>query len=243
MGKRRIKAVFNFFNGFEYIWLFSVVILLSVFIGIFPDVMLEDKTNAFVVICSAISIISSPVCELLISKQSRFWTLFSLFFVEITDIFVLFNMELYSSAFLSLFFWIPFDIMTFITWSGKNIDEEKRDLTKVKNFTVWQDVLIVALLLLLGLLCGKFLPLASSRSNAYVVAFSNVFEIANGIFLLMRRSEQWLAWFGYLICEVIIWISLEHYVMLITVFAMMINTVYGFVKWLLYNKTHPSPEK
>lgn len=236
MEKTGFKNFIKSINLFEIIWLFSVVILLVVFISIFPDVMFEDKDNVLVVVCSIISIIASPICEMLISKQSRYWTLFSLVFVEITDIIMLFSLGLYSSALISLLFWIPLDLVTFFKWGGKNRDEIKTELTKVKTFNWWQNVIIIFVMIGLGFVLGWVLSFIPNYSSSFIVAFSNIFEIANGIFLLTRHNEQWVAWFGYLICEVIIWVSLGHYIMLITVFAMIINTVYGLIKWLIYIK-------
>jgi len=143
---------------------------------------------------------------------------------------------LYSSALISLLFWIPFDLLTFFRWS-KNKDEKRNELTKVKTFNWRQGLIIILIMICVGLLLGIILSVIPNSESSFVVAFSNVFEIANGIFLLTRHNEQWFAWFGYLICEIVIWISLGHYIMLITVFAMMINTIYGFVKWLLYIKS------
>ena len=236
MNKTNVKNFIKSINLFEIIWIVSVVVILTALIIWVPDLMFEDKNNTLVVICSIISIIASPICELLISKQCRYWTLFSLVFVEITDIIMLFNLGLYSSAVISLFFWIPFDLMTFFKWGGRNKDEIKNELTKVRTFNLWQNLLIILLMLIIGLALGWGLSFIPSYSESFVVAFSNVFEIANGVFLLTRHNEQWLAWFGYLICEIIIWVSMGHYIMLITVFAMMVNTVYGLIKWLLYIK-------
>ena len=232
-GQRRLYLSFN---RFELVWLLSVIVLLSLTIFTFPDLMFENPQNLPIVIFSVVSIISSPICELLISKQSRYWTLFSLIFVEIPDIIILLGMGLYSSALLSLFFWMPFDIITFVTWSGKNLDPKNPQLTKVKSFKPLHSTIVILIMVFLGLFVGTFIPLTDGNSNRYIVAFSNVFEIANGVFLLTRHSEQWFAWLGYLICEIIIWISLGHYVMLITVFAMLINTIYGLWKWHKYTQ-------
>jgi len=236
MTKNSFKNFLKSINLFEIIWLCSTIVLLIVFIGIFPSEMIEDPSNTLVVVCSIISIISSPICEMLISKQSRYWTIFSLFFVEITDIILLTSLGLYSSALISLLFWIPFDLLTFFRWS-KIKDEKRNELTKVKTFNWRQGLIIILIMICVGLLLGIILSVIPNSESSFVVAFSNVFEIANGIFLLTRHNEQWFAWFGYLICEIVIWISLGHYIMLITVFAMMINTIYGFVKWLLYIKS------
>jgi len=230
-----MKNLIKSLNLFEIIWLISIVIILVFSTIFFPDLMFEDKTNVPIVVISIISILCSPIVELLIAKQCRWWTIFSIFFVEITDIIVLSSVGLFSSAFISLFFWIPFDIFTFVRWS-KNKDEVEPELTKVKKLAWWQDIIIVLIIISVGSLLGFIYQLIPNSEQTYVVAFSNVFEIFNGIFLLLRYNEQWFAWFGYLICEIVVWIMAGHYIMLITVFAMIINTIYGIIKWLLYIK-------
>ena len=136
-----------------------------------------------------------------------------------------------------MFFWIPFDIVTFFRWGGANKDEYQKSKTKVRQLNWWQDIVVIAGMIVVSVILGFILQAIQGGNINFVVAFSNVFEIANGIFLLLRFREQWFAWFGYLICEIVIWISLGHPIMLITVFAMLINTVYGFVKWTLYVKS------
>lgn len=235
MSKESFKSFVKSINLFEIIWLASTLLILVVLSFLFPDIMFEDKTSVLVVICSVITIMCSPIVELLISKQCRWWTLFSLFFVELTDLVVLLSLGLYSSALISFLFWIPVDITTFARWS-KHKDEKRKELTKVKSFGFWGNLSILGGMCVLGLILGFVLRFLPNSEISYVIAFSNVFEISNGIFLITRHDEQWFAWFGYLICEIIIWISIGHYIMLITVFSMMINTIYGIVKWKLYIK-------
>ncbi len=67
--------------------------------------------------------------------------------------------------------------------------------------------------------------------------------MANGILLLVRYNEQWYAWGLTLILDAVLYIYTGSYIMLITVAAMMINTIYGFVKWLIYIKKHKTEEK
>ncbi len=229
--KRFIKSI----NFYEIIWLSVTIIILSLLSFLLPDIMFEDKNSIMVVVCSVITILCSPIVEVLISKQCRWWTIFSIFFVELTDIVVLISLGVYSSALISLLFWIPVDIITFIRW-GKHKDEQRNELTKVKTFGIWKGILIISAMCTLGFLLGLIFKNLPNSEISYVIAFSNVFEICNGIFLITRHDEQWFAWFGYLICEIIMWVSLGHYIMLITVLSMMINTVYGIVKWKLYIK-------
>ena len=236
MTKETFKSFVKSINLFEICWVVGIVFISICSLIFMPDIMFEDKTNVLLVVCSTISVISSPICEMLISKQCRWWTMFSLVFVEITDIVVLFSMKLYSSALISLLFWIPLDIITFVKWGGKNKDEEHKILTKVKSFSLKQNFFITFLMIEAGILFGVLLSSVTPTELPYVVALSNVFEIFNGIFLLTRHSEQWIAWFGYLIMETIIWTLNGHYIMLITIFAMLINTMYGFTRWFIYIK-------
>lgn len=235
MNKANFKSFVKSINLFEITWLSLTIIALIILSITFPDLMFEDKTNTLVVICSVVSIVCSPIVEVLISKQCRWWTIFSIVFVELTDIVVLLSMGLYSSCLLSLLFWIPVDIVTFIRW-GKHKDEQRNELTKVKSFSPMVSVLVVGVMCVTAFLLGLILKSLPNSEISYVIAFSNVFEICNGIFLITRHDEQWFAWAGYLICEIIIWIALGHYIMLITVLSMMINTVYGIIKWKLYIK-------
>ena len=62
-------------------------------------------------------------------------------------------------------------------------------------------------------------------------------SIANGILLLLRYTEQWYAWFVTLLLYTALYIISGSYIMLITVAAMLVNTCYGFGKWLLYTRS------
>ena len=197
--------------------------------------MFDDSTNTLIVVCSVVSIVANPICELMISKQSRYNFLFSIAFIEITEMIIYLSLNFYSCALVSLLFWVPIDIASFIKWK-KNTDEEDDDLTKVKKFNCWQDVLIVLAIAVFSFVVGYLLSLIPECEDSYLDAFVSALGMANGILLLLRYSEQWYAWFAYLIFDAVLWIISGHYIMLITVVAMMINTVYGFIKWVKYVK-------
>ena len=223
------------FNKFELIWLASVVVLLAVAMIFLPDLMFDDSTNTLIVVCSVVSIVANPICELMISKQSRYNFLFSIAFIEITEMIIYLSLNLYSCALVSLLFWVPIDLVSFFRWK-KNTDEEDDDITKVKKLNWWQDVLIVIAIAVFSFVVGYLLSLIPECEDSYLDAFVSALGMANGILLLLRYSEQWYAWFAYLIFDAVLWIISGHYIMLITVVAMMINTVYGFIKWVKYVK-------
>lgn len=223
------------FNKFELIWLASVIVLLAVAMIFLPDLMFDDSTNTLIVVCSVVSIVANPICELMISKQSRYNFLFSIAFIEITEMIIYLSLNLYSCALVSLLFWVPIDLVSFFRWK-KNTDEEDDDITKVKKLNWWQDVLIVIVIAVFSFVVGYLLSLIPECEDSYLDAFVSALGMANGILLLLRYSEQWYAWFAYLIFDAVLWIISGHYIMLITVVAMMINTVYGFIKWVKYVK-------
>ena len=230
------------FNKFELVWFFSVIVILTLAISIFPDLILEDSSSALLVVCSIVSIVANPICELMISKQSKYNFLVSIAFIEITEMIIYFSLHLYSCALVSLLFWVPIDIVSFFKWK-KNTDEENEDITKVKKLNWWQDILIILGIAAFSFIVGWLLSLLPECEDSYLDAFVSALGMANGVLLLLRYNEQWYAWFAYLVFDAILWIISGHYIMLITVFAMMINTIYGFIKWIKYIKSNKVKQK
>lgn len=224
------------FNKFELIWFCSVIVLLTFAMIFFPDLLFEDSSSKLVVVCSIISIVANPLCELMISKQSRYNFLVSIAFIEITEMIIYMSLHLYSCALVSLLFWVPIDIVSFFKWK-KNTDEVNDHITKVKKLNWWQDILIILGIVAFSFVVGWLLSLIPECEDSYLDAFVSALGMANGVLLLLRYNEQWYAWFAYLIFDAILWIVSGHYIMLITVVAMMINTIYGFVKWIKYIKS------
>lgn len=233
--KKSFIGFIKSFNAFELIWLAIVIVLLSVFSILLPNLMFEDDSTTLIIICSIISVVANPVCELMISKQNKFNFIVSIVFIEITETIIYFSLGLYSSALVSLIFWVPIDIASFVKWK-KNPDVNNETITKVKRLSWWQDLLIVYGIMVFSVLVGYLLTFIPECEDTYLDAFVSALGMANGVLLLLRYNEQWYAWFAYLIFDAILWIISGHYVMLITIVAMLINTIYGFVKWLKYTK-------
>ena len=81
---------------------------------------------------------------------------------------------------------------------------------------------------------GYLLTLIPGAEDTYIDAFLSAVGMANGILILLRYNEQWIAWIICLILDAVLYIISGSYIMLITVAAMMVNTIYGFIKWLIY---------
>lgn len=238
---QKIKRFIKSFTLYQIIYLVSVIAITVAFTILLPDEMLEDMSNTFVVICSVIAVLANPICELLISKQSKWNFIVSILFIEITESVLLISLGYYSSAIVSIAFWIPIDIASFISWH-KHPDREEEIITEVKRLTWWQDILMVAAIVGFGFGVGALLRLIPGAEDTYIDAFCSAVGMANGILLLLRYNEQWFAWLLTLILQAVLYIISGSYIMLITVAAMMVNTVYGFVKWYLYTKKNQKVE-
>ncbi len=237
--KTKLKEFFKSFTPYQIIYLASVIVLVALFIIFLPDEMLESTDGLssgmaiFVTTCAVIAVIANPVCELLISKQSKWNFIVSIVFIEVTESIIYFVQGNYSIACVSILFWIPIDIASFIAWH-KHPDKKEDVLTEVKRLTWWQDIVIVALIAAFGFGVGYLLTLIPGAEDTYIDAFCSAVGMSNGILLLLRFNEQWIAWIITLILDIYLYVSAGSYIMLITVFAMIVNTVYGFIKWLLY---------
>ena len=233
MNATKIKAFLRSFTPYQIIYLCSVLALTLAFVIFLPDLMLEDTSNTFVVACSVIAVLANPVCELLISKQSKLNFVVDILFIEIPEFVLCLALGWYTIAIVTLVFWIPIDVASYLRWT-KHPDEQREELTVVKRLTWTQDALIVlgiaAFSAGVGFLIGK-LP---GAADSYLDALAAATGMANGILLLMRYNEQWYAWLITLVLYAVMYTISGSYIMLITVAAMLVNTCYGFVKWLLY---------
>lgn len=238
----KFLSILKSFTPYQIIYLLSVITMVVLFVIFLPEEMLEDTSNTFVLTCSIIAVLANPICELLISKQSKWNFIVSIIFIEITESVLFFSLGYYSTALISVIFWIPVDFISFLNWH-KHPDEQVEILTQVKKLSWKQDILAVLAIAAFGFGVGYVLTLIPGAEDTYLDAFCSAFGMANGLLLLFRYHEQWLAWIITLALDAALYIRSESYIMLITVFAMVVNTCYGFVKWLIYIKKHKAEEK
>ena len=230
----------NFLRSFTPYQITYLVVVFALTIGftiVMPDIMLEDMSNTFVVVCSVIAVLANPICELLISKQSRLNFIVDIFFIEIPEFVLCVWNGWYSIAIITLVFWIPIDIFSYIKWV-RHTDSEHDELTVVKKLSLKQDILIIAAIAVFTIVIGSLIQLIPGASESYLEALAGACGMANGILLLLRYTEQWYAWFTTLVMYTVLYIVSGSFIMLITVAAMLVNTVYGFVKWVMYTRAH-----
>lgn len=237
---KKFKKLWNYFSTYEKIWYTSSILLMvGLLIFFFDDVIANEGNESFVgntffTISTIIAIFGGLTCELLIAKQSCWNFIVSLICIELMEFTIFFSLGDYATACVSLFFWIPIDIISFICWIRLK-DKKEKELTKVRKFTALQDILLVVIILIFTFVVGYLLTLIGGEET-YVDACVAALGMTNGILILLRFREQWVVWLIYLIVEGILWIVNGHYLMLIKTGALIINTIYGWIKWSKYIK-------
>lgn len=233
----KLKSFIKSFTPYQTIFLIAVVAMTAAFVIFFPEHMVDEeyKKSIVLIVAAITSTLSNPLCELLISKQSKWNFVVDLVLIEVPELIICAYFGWYAVLGTILLFWIPVDIVSFIRWS-KHPDQDDENLTVVKRLKPWQSLVCAAAIVVFGLVVGQLLQLIPGASDTYLDAFASAVGIANGVLLLLRYSEQWIAWLITTVIYILMNFSANAYISLIGDFAMLINTIYGMVKWYLYTK-------
>lgn len=210
---------------------------------------------AIITFLYVMDVVLNITCELLISKQSK-WNFIVSLGVEIVEIVIcIVCMYRFATMVTTLLFWIPCDVISFVMWH-RHPDKQKEELTVVKKLTWWQDVLIVCgiavwtmgvgyLLTLLEVEGGIFANNVTYKNVAcYLDACASAVGIVNGVLILLRYREQWIAWYICAALETVINIMAGQWILLILKVGYFTNTTYGYVMWTRYirsRKTNAAP--
>lgn len=236
------------FTTYEKSWFLSIMVLATIFAAIFPEESANGVNGIIIMWLYLLDTFLNILCELLISKQSRYNFLVSVL-VEITEIVIsLVLMYRFATLATTLLFWLPIDIISYINWS-KHKDEAEDELTVVRRLKGWQEVLVIAGIIAWTAVVGYFisgLDIATDfyhnqtveTAIIYIDACASAVGIANGLFIFFRFREQWIAWYICSALEAIINIISGQYVLLILKLGYFTNTTYGYIKWSKYIKTH-----
>ena len=252
--KDRIIKLWNAFTTYEKIWFFSVIVLTILVAIVFPSSVENLDVNPVLIMSLYIAdVFTNVLCELLISKQSK-WNFIVSLFVEVIEIVTLIIIgERFATMTTTLLFWIPVDIVSFIMWH-KHLDKEEKELTVVRRLRGWQEALIIIGIIVWTLGVGYLLTLIDNEglleagSTAEIVlcyldAFASAVGVCNGLYILFRIREQWIAWYVCAILETVMNIMLGQWVLLVLKAAYFTNTTYGYIKWTKYIKEHEIKEE
>ena len=238
------------FTMYEKCWFLSIMVLSGIVAVIFPEEDINGFSGLIIMALYLADTFLNILCELLISKQSK-WNFIVSVFVEIVEIAVCLVLAYrFATMAVTLFFWLPCDIISFINWNKKR-DDKDEELTKVRTLKGWQEVLLIAAIVVWTVVVGYFmsgLDIASDLFGGdevlytvicYLDACASAVGIMNGLAILFRFREQWIAWYICAALEAVINILAGQYVLLVLKVGYLTNTTYGYIKWTKYIKEHP----
>ncbi len=239
----------SFFTTYEKCWFLGIMVLATVFAVIFPEESANGVNGIVIMLLYLLDTFLNILCELLISKQSRYNFLVSVL-VEITEIVIcLVLMYRFATMTVTLFFWLPIDIISYINWT-KHKDEVEDELTVVRRLKGYQELLVILGIAVWTVVVGYFISGLDIRTDffggndsletavAYIDACASAVGIANGLFIFFRLREQWIAWYICAALEAVINILSGQYVLLILKLGYFTNTTYGYIKWSRYIRSH-----
>ena len=241
------------FTTYEKSWFMSIMVLATIFSVLFPEESANGVNGIIIMWLYLLDTFLNILCELLISRQSRYNFLVSVF-VEIVEIVIsIVLMYRFATLATTLLFWLPIDIISYINWS-RHKDQEEDELTVVRRLKGWQEALVIVGIIVWTIVTGYLisgLDIATDFYNnevlenaiIYIDACASAVGIANGLFIFFRFREQWIAWYICAALEAAINILSGQYVLLILKLGYFTNTTYGYIKWTKYIKTHKEAEQ
>lgn len=243
---------FKSLTKFERWYYICAVILTVTFAVLFPEEDINGHNGKLIMAIMIVYTILNVTCELQIAKQDK-WNFIVSLFIEFAEISMLLLLGArFATMATVIFFWIPIDIISFISWR-KHPDKKERKLTEVKSLSGKQEVLLILGIVAWTVIFGSLLSYITDKIFVtdlfggnrdieiivcYLDALVSALDIANGSFILLRYKEQWYAWYLEVIIDAVIWILSGQYVMLALTICYLVNTTYGFTKWTKYIKEH-----
>ncbi len=247
--RTRAVKLWKYFSLYEKCWFFSILIL-SVLISIFfPEEEVNGVNGGIIMALYLADTVLNILCELLISKQSK-WNFIVSVFVEITEIAICIVLSYrFATMASTLFFWLPIDIISFVNWH-RHPDRNDEDVTKVRKLSGWAEAAIVVGIAVWTIVVGYILTRIDLGTDlfggnefletlvCYLDACVSAVGICNGLFILLRIREQWIAWYISAALETAINILSGQWQLLPLKVGYFTNTTYGYIKWSRYIKSH-----
>ena len=242
------------FTTYEKCWFLTIMTLATIVAVIFPEESANGVNGIIIILLYLLDTFLNILCELLISKQSRYNFLVSVA-VEITEIATcMVLMYRWATIATTLFFWLPIDILSYINWS-KHKDDDSEELTAVRRLKGYQEVLVILAIIAWTFIVGYLLSGLNIQTDflngnkqletaiIYIDACASAVGVANGLFIFFRMREQWVAWYICAALEAVINILSGQYVLLVLKLGYFTNTTYGYIKWSRYINTHKEEAK
>ena len=251
--RMRVRRLWAYFSTYEKVWFFSILVLAVIFAFLFPEEDVNGVNGGLIMGLYLADTFFNILCELLISKQSK-WNFIVSLFVELVEIAICVVLAYrFATMVTTLFFWIPIDIVSFINWH-RHPDRRDEDVTRVRKLSGLAEAAVIAGIVIWTGGIGYLLTTLDFGTElfhgnetlevlvCYLDACASAVGIANGVFILLRFREQWIAWYLSSFLEAAINILSGQYVLLVLKVGYLTNTTYGYIRWSRYIRSHSDAE-
>lgn len=226
-----MKKVFNYFNGFEWFLILSMI---------FANLITGGLSEPIGAICS----ITGVICVVLVAKGKISNYFFG--FVNVAlYIFIAYQARLYGEVMLNAIYYLPIQFIGYFTWKRKMSTET--GTVKAKTMTKKQ-LFLTIILSAIGIFAYAQLLIVLGGNTPYLDSTSTVLSVIAQLLMLMMFAEQWLLWIVVNIVSVAMWMfpalkgDQAAISMVIMWSAYLINAIYGYVNWIKMAKKEKAIE-
>ena len=142
--------------------------------------------------------------------------------------------KIYGTMCLEIFVYFPINIISWVLWA-KHRDGERKEITMAKRLKLWQDLVILAIVLLSACIYHSIL-VRIGGNVAWLDAFTVAIGIIATILEMYRYSEQYMLWIITDIIAVAMFIVHFDPVYLTKKSIYLVMAIVGLVNWCRLNR-------
>lgn len=210
------------FNYFELILIGIVTIISGIFL--MQSYLCGDYLISVVNFVAAVSGMLSVV---LCAKGKKSGFIFGLINVVLYAT-VSFIDSYYGEVMLNVLFYIPMNIISYVSWSKH---ENKNNTANAKSLRLPTVLILAVVISVITYLYHLFL-VSIGGSMTLLDGTTTILSVCATILMWLRYSEQWLCWIIIDVLTTILWTIAGNSTMIIMWSAYTINAIYGYVIWL-----------
>jgi nicotinamide mononucleotide transporter len=142
---------------------------------------------------------------------------------------------------LNLFIYLPMQFIGYYFWRKNNEQiTQAKPVPKVKKLTRIHWIMGIPLLVAAVIGYGYFLQ-SLNANQPFLDSTTTILSITAQILLTLRFAEQWLVWIVVNVLSIILWTNAyltpgNDIAILVMWVAYLVNSIYGYVNWLLLHK-------
>lgn len=141
---------------------------------------------------------------------------------------IAFNNLYYGEVLLNMLFYIPINIVSYITWNKNQYKDKNEVIPKALSRN---QIIISLTIIAAATIALHYFLLAIGGAMTFLDGTTTVLSIAASILMWRRYAEQWACWIIVDVITVIMWFIASDPIMITMWSAYLINAFYGYFLW------------